>query len=152
MRISAHGSSMDTTAASVNATKSGATHAATAVTTTNKVNTAATTTTKDSNITKQSSNKNTTITEATTKQAFEEVEKNEANKEKLQQAVESLNKFIGTDHTASKFVFHEGLDRYFVQVVDSDTEEVVKEIPPRKLLDAFYEMQKLVGMIVDKKI
>ena len=40
----------------------------------------------------------------------------------------------------------------FLQLVDTQTEEVVKEIPPKKLLDAFYEMQKLLGMIVDEKI
>lgn len=74
------------------------------------------------------------------------------SKEKLQQAVDSVNEFLQLNHSASKFVFHEGLDRYFVQVVDTETEEVVKEIPPKKLLDAFYEMQKLVGMIVDEKI
>lgn len=74
------------------------------------------------------------------------------SKEKLKQAVDSVNEFLQANHSASKFVFHEGLDRYFVQVVDTKTEEVVKEIPPKKLLDAFYEMQKLLGMIVDEKI
>jgi flagellar protein FlaG len=52
----------------------------------------------------------------------------------------------------SKFVMHEGLDRYYVQVVDSKTKEVIREVPPRKLLDAFYTMQKVLGMIVDEKI
>jgi len=79
-------------------------------------------------------------------------EEHAVSKEKLQQAVDSVNEFLQLNHSASKFVFHEGLDRYFVQVVDTETEEVVKEIPPKKLLDAFYEMQKLVGMIVDEKI
>lgn len=74
------------------------------------------------------------------------------SKEKLQQAVETINEFLQVNHNNSKFVFHDGLDRYFVQVIDSQTEEVVKEIPPKKLLDAFYEMQKLLGMIVDEKI
>jgi len=79
-------------------------------------------------------------------------EEHAVSKEKLQQAVGAVNEFLQLNHSASKFVFHEGLDRYFVQVVDTETEEVVKEIPPKKLLDAFYEMQKLVGMIVDEKI
>lgn len=55
-------------------------------------------------------------------------------------------------HNASKFMYHEGLERYYVTVVNKDTEEVVKEIPPRKLLDAFYEMKKMLGMIIDEKI
>ncbi len=80
------------------------------------------------------------------------IDEQEISKEKLQQAVNTINEFLQINHNASKFVFHDGLDRYFVQVVDTQTEEVVKEIPPKKLLDAFYEMQKLLGMIVDEKI
>ncbi|MEY9979953.1 flagellar protein FlaG [Lysinibacillus sp. RC79] len=80
------------------------------------------------------------------------IDEEEITKEKLQQAVETVNEFLQINHSSSKFVLHDGLERYFVQVVDAQTEEVVKEIPPRKLLDAFYEMQKLLGMIVDEKI
>ncbi len=76
----------------------------------------------------------------------------EISKEKLQHAIDTVNEFLQINHNASKFVLHDGLDRYFVQVVDTQTEEVVKEIPPKKLLDAYYEMQKLLGMIVDEKI
>ncbi|WP_446935853.1 flagellar protein FlaG [Lysinibacillus fusiformis] len=76
----------------------------------------------------------------------------EVSKEKLQNAIDTVNEFLQINHNASKFVLHDGLDRYFVQVVDTQTEEVVKEIPPKKLLDAYYEMQKLLGMIVDEKI
>ncbi|MDN4492224.1 flagellar protein FlaG [Ureibacillus aquaedulcis] len=94
-----------------------------------------------------SSNSKTMINEQLTT-----IEKNDINEEKLKQAVDSLNEFMESNHNSSKFVYHEGLDRYFVQVVNKDTDEVVKEIPPKKLLDAFYEMQKMVGMIVDEKI
>lgn len=79
-------------------------------------------------------------------------EDQEISKDKLQNAVDTVNEFLQVNHNASKFVLHDGLDRYFVQVVNTQTEEVVKEIPPKKLLDAFYEMQKLLGMIVDEKI
>lgn len=79
-------------------------------------------------------------------------EDQEVSKEKLQNVVDTVNEFLQINHNASKFVLHDGLDRYFVQVVDTQTEEVVKEIPPKKLLDAYYEMQKLLGMIVDEKI
>lgn len=74
------------------------------------------------------------------------------SKEQLEKAVTTMNDFLEVQHKASKFVFHEGLDKYYVKLVDSKTEEVIKEIPPERLLDAFYEMQKLTGMIVDEKI
>ncbi len=73
-------------------------------------------------------------------------------KEKVQEVVGKMNKMLEVHNNSSKFVYHEGLERYYVTVVDRETEEVVKEIPPKRLLDAFYEMQKMLGMIVDKKI
>lgn len=76
----------------------------------------------------------------------------EVTDKKLQQAVSAMNKLLEESHHTSKFVYHEGLDRYYVEVVDAETEKVVKEIPPEKLLDAFYKMQKQAGMIVDEKI
>ena len=71
---------------------------------------------------------------------------------KVDKAIQSLNELLEINQKSSKFIKHEGLDKYFVRLVDSETEEVIKEIPPEKLLNAFYEMQKLLGMIVDEKI
>lgn len=85
-------------------------------------------------------------------ESIDAVEGKAVTKEKLQKAVDSINEFFEVDHKASKFVLHDGLDRYYVRLVDTDTDEVIKEIPPERLLDAFYEMQKLVGVIVDEKI
>ena len=76
----------------------------------------------------------------------------EVSKEKLQQAVDAVNDFFEINYNELKFVFHEGLEKYYVQLVNSETDEVVREIPSKKLLDVYYEMQKLVGMIVDEKI
>ena len=73
-------------------------------------------------------------------------------KEKVQKAVDALNEFMTIQNRNSKFIMHDGLDRYYVEVVDAETEEVIREVPPRKLLDAFYSMQKFLGMIIDEKI
>lgn len=72
--------------------------------------------------------------------------------EKLGQAIDSLNEFFTINNSELKFVLHEGLDTYYAQLVNSETDEIIREIPSKKVLDVFYEMQKLVGMIVDKKI
>lgn len=73
-------------------------------------------------------------------------------KETLDRAVNALNEFMEFHSKNSKFVLHDGLNRYFVQVVDTETDEVVREIPPKKLLDAYYTMQKYLGMVVDEII
>lgn len=96
--------------------------------------------------------------EATLKMPISTVEQvqsydnSEETKAKVQDAVNKMNEMLEVNNSASRFKYHEGLERYYVTVVDSKTDEVVKEIPPKKLLDAFYEMQKMLGMIVDEKI
>ncbi|AUS85414.1 flagellar biosynthesis protein FlaG [Lysinibacillus sp. YS11] len=86
------------------------------------------------------------------KEQLKPMDNSEETKVKVQEAVKALNEMLEVTHNASKFMYHEGLERYYVTVVNKDTEEVVKEIPPRKLLDAFYEMKKMLGMIIDEKI
>ncbi len=86
------------------------------------------------------------------KELLKPMDNSEETKVKVQEAVKALNEMLEVTHNASKFMYHEGLERYYVTVVNKNTEEVVKEIPPRKLLDAFYEMQKMLGMIIDEKI
>ena len=91
-------------------------------------------------------------TQSVKQQVIGEEQKDSVSKEKLEEAVKSINEFLNTQQKASKFVFHEGLDEYYVQLIDAETEEIIKEIPPERLLNAFYEMKKLAGMIIDEKI
>ena len=72
-------------------------------------------------------------------------------KQAYQTAVNKMNEFMEYSHKDSKFVFHDGLEKYYVEIVDSKTDKVVKEIPPKELLDAYYEMQKLIGKMFDTK-
>ncbi len=83
-------------------------------------------------------------------QAFQDENQQTQPKDKLNKAVDSLNEILEINNKNVKFVYHEGLEEYYVQLVDSETEEVLKEIPSKKILDAFYEMQKLVGLIDEK--
>ncbi len=92
------------------------------------------------------------MADSSKKDQQQEVGIKKVTKENLEKAIDSIGEFLHLDHKQSKFVLHEGLNRYFVRLVNSETEEIIKEIPPEKLLDAFYEMQKLAGMIVDEKI
>lgn len=74
------------------------------------------------------------------------------NKEQLEDIVNSLNDFLNPVRTSLKFELHEKLKEYYVTVVDDKTNEVVKEIPPKKMLDLYAAMAEMIGVIVDKKI
>ncbi|MBN8201552.1 flagellar protein FlaG [Bacillus sp. NTK034] len=70
----------------------------------------------------------------------------------LPEVVDSMNEFLQASHTSLKFVLHDELNEYYVTLVDDLTQEVVKEIPTKKMLDMYAAMTEFVGLMVDKKI
>lgn len=85
-------------------------------------------------------------------QLHEKKEKDEITKEMVKNRIDGMNEFLEPTTTAVKFQFHEKLNEYYVQVVDSMTDEVLKEIPNKKFLDMYASMTELMGMIVDEKL
>ena len=73
-------------------------------------------------------------------------------KKQVHDVVDGLNKFLQPTNTSIQFKYHEKLHEYYVQVVDSETDKTIKEIPPKKLLDVYASMLEYVGLLVDKKI
>lgn len=65
---------------------------------------------------------------------------------------------ISSDHVdkvtkrALAFNIHKDLDRVYVQVIDQETQEVLREVPPEKILDLIASMMKSVGLIVDQHV
>lgn len=74
------------------------------------------------------------------------------SKEKVKTTVDTLNDFLEPKLHNVQFEFHEDLDKYYVTVVDPITEEVIREIPPKKMLDMYAAMAEYMGFLVDKKV
>lgn len=72
--------------------------------------------------------------------------------EEIEMIVDQLNGFIDPTRTNTKFVFHEELNRYYVTLVDPLTDETIKEIPSRKMLDMYASMAEFMGLLIDQKI
>ncbi|MCM3567016.1 flagellar protein FlaG [Neobacillus mesonae] len=81
----------------------------------------------------------------------DEPKQQELSKEKTEKVIESMNDFLKESNTHLKFQFHDGLQKYYVSIVDDTTNEVIKEIPPKKLLDMYAAMTDYLGLLVDKK-
>lgn len=79
-------------------------------------------------------------------------EQEELPAEKAKKMTDSLNKLLETTSTKLRYEYHEKLDRYYVTLVDSETDEVVREIPNKKLMDIYAAMMDFVGVFVDEKI
>ena len=66
--------------------------------------------------------------------------------------IEKLHKEVDMDNTRVQFSIHEATKQIMVKVIDNHTEEIVKEIPPEKILDMVANMMERAGLIVDKKV
>lgn len=74
------------------------------------------------------------------------------NTDEVETVISKLNEFIEPVRTNLKFELHEKLKEYYVTVVNPVTDEVIKEIPPKKLLDMYAAMAEFMGFLVDEKI
>ncbi|RFU69333.1 flagellar protein FlaG [Peribacillus saganii] len=81
-----------------------------------------------------------------------ELAEEQNTKQRVAEVIESMNRFLQPTHTSLKFQLHEKLNEYYVSVVDDATQEIVREIPSKKLLDFYAAMTDFVGIMVDKKI
>lgn len=76
----------------------------------------------------------------------------EISKKDVKLVTEKMNDFIEPIIRDLKFVYHEDLHEYYVTIVDPTTDEVIREIPPKKLLDMYYAMAEYMGLLVDEKV
>ncbi|NKF06927.1 flagellar protein FlaG [Clostridium gasigenes] len=87
------------------------------------------------------SNKNTAVTS-----------KDKGYKEEdIAKAIDKLNKFLHEDNTRAEYSVHEVLGDIMIKIIDNDTQEVLMEVPPKKILDVVAKMCELAGVLVDKK-
>ncbi|WP_232699705.1 flagellar protein FlaG [Brevibacillus daliensis] len=73
-------------------------------------------------------------------------------KAELDNEIAALNKFMEIKSTHLKFKLHDKLGEYYVQVVDDKTNDVVREIPSKDMMDTVAQLYTLIGILVDKKI
>ena len=69
--------------------------------------------------------------------------------EQIKKAVEQMNKNMS--HSEAVFGIHEETNRVTIKIVDKDTKEVIKELPPEKTLDMIAKAWELAGLLVDEK-
>ena len=73
-----------------------------------------------------------------------------ATNEQIRKAVEQMNKSM-VSHSEAVFGIHEGTNRVTIKIVDRNTKEVIKELPPEKTLDMIAKVWEMAGILVDEK-
>lgn len=71
-------------------------------------------------------------------------------KKDLDKAVNKLNKFLEDENTHAEYSYHKDLGTLMIKIVDKDTDKIILELPPEKILNMVASMCKQVGLL-DKK-
>lgn len=77
-------------------------------------------------------------------------DKKDVNLDKLKKIMEKA--VASLPHSDAKFGIHEKTNRIIIKLVDRETQEVIKEIPPEKTLDLLAKRMELAGVLVDKRM
>lgn len=67
----------------------------------------------------------------------------------LVEAVKKANRMAAVFNREVHFQIHEGTGRIMVEVINRENQEVIAEIPPKKLLDTLAAINEAIGMILD---
>lgn len=84
-------------------------------------------------------------------QAQEQAENEENTSRRIKSAVDHANQTMRHAKTKCEFSYHEETKRVSIKVIDEETEEVIREIPPEETLEMISKMWELAGLMVDEK-
>jgi flagellar protein FlaG len=70
----------------------------------------------------------------------------------LIKAIERASKQLEPEFISLQYSRHEQTGIMMLKVINRDTHEIIREIPPEKILDIIGAIWDMVGIIVDKKV
>lgn len=77
---------------------------------------------------------------------------NNMTDDEVSEVVKELNSQLSKQTTNLKFGYHTKLKQVMISIVDSNTNEILREIPPKKILDMVAAMMENAGLLIDKKV
>ena len=83
------------------------------------------------------------------KSEFNNKKEKEPSNETLHKAIEKINKQM--TNSEAIYGFHDKTNRVTIKIIDKETKEVIKELPPEKTLDLIAKAWELAGILVDEK-
>jgi len=79
----------------------------------------------------------------------EQGKEQQLNHEQIRKAVERLNQNLANSEAV--FGIHEDTNRVTIKIVDKNTKEVIKELPPEKTLDMIAKVWEMAGILIDER-
>jgi len=80
-----------------------------------------------------------------------DVKKRELSTKQIQNVINDINNKIRQTKTRCEFTYHDQSNRVSVKIIDRETKEVVKEIPPEETIEIIERIWEIAGILVDEK-
>jgi flagellar protein FlaG len=93
--------------------------------------------------------------EQTEREALFPEEKEEESRPTIQEVRDAVSRINGTMElyrTELRFVLHEESGEIMVRVINAETQEVIREIPPEWTLKIVASVKRMLGLILDRFI
>lgn len=74
-----------------------------------------------------------------------------ATERQILKAIEHV-KSSKNNQTRCEFSYHDEINRVSIKVINKETDEVIREIPPEKSLEMVEKMWELAGILIDQKM
>ena len=70
-----------------------------------------------------------------------------------QEMLDKVEQEINSMHTVGlQFSVHKETGRTMIKAIDKNTQEVIREFPPERMLDLAARMEEMLGILFDKKM
>jgi uncharacterized FlaG/YvyC family protein len=76
----------------------------------------------------------------------------EVSETQISEAVRRANKSLEWAKRHFEYSFHDKTNTFVVRVYDSESEELIREIPPERILDLVARLWEIAGLIVDERV
>lgn len=76
---------------------------------------------------------------------------NQDSDKKLKDAITQANNKMKQSRTSCEFSYHEEINRVSIRVIDRETKEVIREIPPEENLKMIEKMWEIAGLMLDQR-
>ena len=73
------------------------------------------------------------------------------DEQRIRTAVKHANTQMKHAKTRCEFSYHEPTKRVSIKIIDKDTQEIIREIPPEETLEMVEKMWELAGILVDER-
>lgn len=75
----------------------------------------------------------------------------EADKDKLYKEVEKVNNQLQAQNHSLRFKFSDEAEQFYVEVVDTRTQEVIDSIPGKHMIELAAKLKDMIGFFIDEK-